>query len=119
MRDDEARCKVRSSLHSSSDSKIDLIDITKRFGGAQGLSCVNLSILSGEIHGLVGENGAGKSTLGRLIQGAFPPDNGEIWISGRRVAYKTPRDAMRDGIAGVAQELSLVPQLSVRRNVLL
>ncbi len=93
--------------------------ISKRYGGAQALEDVSLSVAPGEVHALVGENGAGKSTLGKIIAGAVAPDAGEILVAGRPVHFHSPRDAIREGIALIHQELQLVPALSVLDNVFL
>jgi rhamnose transport system ATP-binding protein len=93
--------------------------ISKRYGGAQALDDVSLSVEPGEIHALVGENGAGKSTLGKIIAGAVALDAGEIVVDGRTVHFHSPRDAIREGIALIHQELQLVPALSVLDNVFL
>ena len=91
----------------------------KRFGGAQALAGVDLSLSLGEVHALVGENGAGKSTLGKCLAGVLRPDEGKLLVDGREVDYHDPRDALQDGIAIVEQELALVPAMTVADNVLL
>jgi ABC-type sugar transport system ATPase subunit len=93
--------------------------LVKRYGGAQALKGVDLSLVEGEVHGLVGENGAGKSTLGKCLAGVVHPDGGEIRVDGVAVEYAVPRDALKDGITIVEQELALVPAMSVADNVLL
>ena len=98
---------------------VELQGVGKRFGGARALQDIDLTIERGTIHGLVGENGAGKSTLGKLIAGVHRPDEGEILVDGHSVRYRAPREALADGITMIAQELSLVPHLSVFQNVLL
>jgi len=98
---------------------VQLRDINKRFGSTHAVRAVSLVIRQGEIHALIGENGAGKSTLGRIIAGAVTPDSGEILLSGRRVFYRSPREALHDGISLIAQEIALVPQRSVIENVYL
>jgi ABC-type sugar transport system ATPase subunit len=100
-------------------SHVELRGIGKRFGGAQALIDVSLIIERGTIHGLVGENGAGKSTLGKVIAGVHRPDEGELLVDGSSVRYRAPREALNDGITMIAQELSLVPALTVFQNVLL
>jgi ABC-type sugar transport system ATPase subunit len=98
---------------------LDLTGIGKRYGGAQALDDVSIRVAPGKIHALVGENGAGKSTLGKIIAGAVAPDQGQIRIDGRLVSFNSPRDAIREGIALIHQELALVPGMSVLDNVFL
>lgn len=93
--------------------------LTKRYGGAAALDDVDITIRRGEIHGLVGENGAGKSTLCKIIAGAVLKDAGEIVVNGRAVAYRSPTDAIADGVTLIAQEVALVPDLDVLANVFL
>jgi ABC-type sugar transport system ATPase subunit len=98
---------------------VELRTVSKRFGGVQALADIDLAIGRGSIHGLVGENGAGKSTLGKIVAGVHRPDAGELWIEGRRVDYRSPRGALRDGVTMIAQEPTLVPHRSVVENVFL
>jgi ribose transport system ATP-binding protein len=93
--------------------------VDKRFGGVHALRAVDLEVERGAIHGLVGENGAGKSTLGKIVAGVHRPDDGELWVDGRRVSYSSPRDALRDGLTIITQEPTLVPHRSVLENVFL
>jgi len=80
---------------------------------------VALEIATGTVHALVGANGAGKSTLGKIIAGAIRPDAGEMYLDGQPVRWADPHDARRHGIALIAQEVALVPHLSVMENVFL
>jgi simple sugar transport system ATP-binding protein/ribose transport system ATP-binding protein len=99
--------------------RLELRGIGKRFGGVQALSAIDLTIQPGTIHALVGENGAGKSTLGKIIAGVHRPDEGEIRVDGDRVDYRSPRAALRRGVAVITQEGALVPHRSVLENVFL
>jgi ABC-type sugar transport system ATPase subunit len=99
--------------------QVEVRGISKRYGGARALDDVSLTVAAGEIHALVGENGAGKSTLGKIIAGAVPADDGEILVGGEQVTFRSPRDAIRLGIALIHQELALVPALSVLDNMFL
>jgi len=83
------------------------------------LSDVDLRIARQSIHALVGENGAGKSTLAKILAGVVRPDDGELLVDGRTVAYRSPRDALVDGITIITQEPTLVPHRSVIENVFL
>ncbi|MDR0488511.1 MAG: sugar ABC transporter ATP-binding protein [Propionibacteriaceae bacterium] len=93
--------------------------IVKRYGGAEVLGGVSISIQPGQILGLVGHNGAGKSTLLKTISGAVRPDDGSILIDGTKVEFSHPADALKAGIATVYQELSLLGNLTVTQNVFL
>jgi len=91
--------------------------IEKWYSGVHALKNVSLSIASGETVGLVGDNGAGKSTLIKILSGFHPPDRGEIRIAGTKVAMRTPRDAMRLGIETIYQNNSMIPTMSIARNL--
>jgi ABC-type sugar transport system ATPase subunit len=93
--------------------------VSKRFGGVHALRGIDLEIANGSIHALVGENGAGKSTLGKILAGVYRPDEGTIFVDGRPVEYRSPRDALADGITIIAQEPTVVPHRSVQENVFL
>lgn len=98
---------------------IELRGISKRFGGTQALDEVSLSVSAGEIHSFVGENGAGKSTLGKIIAGIYAADEGTLLVDGEAVERWNPGIAQRRGVAMIAQELALVPDLTVAQNVFL
>jgi ABC-type sugar transport system ATPase subunit len=99
--------------------RVDARHVSKRYGAAVALDDVSVTILAGSIHALVGENGAGKSTLAKVIAGAVVPDEAELLVDDRPVSYKSPRDAIREGIAIIDQELALVPEMSALDNVFL
>lgn len=94
-------------------------DISKYFPGTQALNKVNMEILAGEVHGLVGENGAGKSTLVNILSGVYKPDNGSIWFGKKKVEINTPSDAYGLGITTFYQEFALAPNLTVMENICL
>jgi ABC-type sugar transport system ATPase subunit len=98
---------------------VELQDISKSFGGTRALEGVSLTIGRGSIHALVGENGAGKSTLGKIISGVHTPDSGQILLDGELVRFHSPRDAISRGVILIAQELAVVPSLTVAQNVFL
>jgi len=98
---------------------VEIRGISKRFGGAQALADIHLTIERGTVHALVGENGAGKSTLGKIISGVIQPDSGELIVEGRPVRFASPREALEGGIAMIQQEIALVPKLTVLKNVFL
>jgi ribose transport system ATP-binding protein len=95
------------------------VEVSKRFGGVTALDRVSLDLHAGEVHALVGENGAGKSTLIKLFTGVHAADEGEITYRGESVSMSVPRDAWEMGISTTFQEISLVPLMSVARNLYL
>ena len=97
---------------------VELRDVGKSFGGLPVLRHIDLTIRPGTVHALVGENGAGKSTLAKIVAGLYSADEGEVLVNGERVSFGSPREALDHGIATIAQELALVPALSVAENVL-
>lgn len=93
--------------------------LTKTYPGVRALDGVDLDVLPGEVHVLLGENGAGKSTLVKILSGAIQPDEGSIEIDGETVILGTPHAAQQAGISTVHQELSLVPNLTIAQNLFL
>ncbi len=98
---------------------LEMRGITKRFPGVLANDNIDLKISSGEVHALLGENGAGKTTLMNILYGFYRPDEGEIFIRGKRVALKSPKDAIANGIGMVHQHFMLVDNLTVTENVVL
>jgi ABC-type uncharacterized transport system ATPase subunit len=99
--------------------KLELSNVTKRFGAVVANDEIDLTIEPGEVHCLLGENGAGKSTLMNLLFGVAQPDAGEIRLDGRPVRFSSPRAAIEAGIGMVHQHFTLVPTLTVAENVML
>jgi ribose transport system ATP-binding protein len=98
---------------------LSLSNISKRFGPTVALDAVNLRLVKGEVHALIGENGAGKSTLMNLLAGLLKPDQGQMEIEGSSYAPASPLEARARGIALIHQELSLFPHLSVAENIMM
>jgi len=96
-----------------------LAGVVKTFPGVRALDGVDLDILPGEVHCLLGQNGAGKSTLIRVLAGAHQPDAGTIELHGSAVTFANPQAAIRAGIATIYQELDLVDDLTVAENIFL
>ena len=96
---------------------VELRGVTKKFPGVVAMCDMHIGIRPGEIHGLIGENGAGKSTLIKVLTGVHIPEEGEIYVDGRKVAFSNPVEARAHGISCVYQELGIVPMLPVVDNV--
>ena len=103
----------------SSAPLVELVDITKRFGGVVACDRVTLSLYPGEIHGVLGQNGAGKSTLMKILIGLVLPDAGETRTHGVERHIHDPQAAAALGIGMVHQHFSLVEPLRVWENVVL
>ncbi|MCD4699037.1 MAG: ATP-binding cassette domain-containing protein [Phycisphaerae bacterium] len=96
---------------------VKLCNIKKTFGAVQALRGVDLTLHHNEVLGLVGDNAAGKSTLMKVLSGAYIPDEGEIFIDGKKVHLANPMDARRLGIEMVYQDYALANNLDVSANV--
>jgi ABC-type sugar transport system ATPase subunit len=93
--------------------------VDKAYGAVAALTGVDLTLVAGEIHAVVGENGAGKSTLLGVIGGSVRPDAGEVFVRGERRDLASPRAARRSGIAVIHQRPALLGELSVAENLAL
>jgi simple sugar transport system ATP-binding protein len=105
--------------HPSGPPRLELRQITKQFPGVLANDRVDLKVMPGEIHALLGENGAGKSTLVKQIYGVLHPDSGDILWEGRSVHIADPHAARALGIGMVFQHFSLFEAMSVLENVAL
>lgn len=100
-------------------SLIELRSISKRFGAVLANDSVNLRVARGSIHGIVGENGAGKSTAMKLLFGMYRPDGGKIVLDGQVRDWKSPAEAIANGIGMVHQHFMLAGPCSALDNILL
>ena len=91
--------------------------ITKQFPGVRALDDIQLEILPGEVHSLLGENGAGKSTLMKILSGAYEPTKGEIVVKGVSYEKLSTRESFELGISIIYQELSVIDELSIMENI--
>ena len=101
------------------DSVLEARAITKRFPGVLANDKINFDIKAGEIHAILGENGAGKSTLMNILFGLYQPDEGDIYVGGEKVNFRSPLDAIDLGIGMVHQNRKLVPAHTVIENIIL
>jgi simple sugar transport system ATP-binding protein len=93
--------------------------ISKRFPGVLANDNIDFAIKAGEIHAILGENGAGKTTLMKILFGQYQPDEGEVFVAGQPVRFKSPIDAIDIGIGMVHQHRKLVLAHSVIENIIL
>jgi simple sugar transport system ATP-binding protein len=100
-----------------SDPVIEVKNLHKWYSGVHALKGVSLNVERGEALGLVGDNGAGKSTLINILSGLHQQDEGEVIVDGRPVQITNPRDAMALGIETIYQYNSMVPIMSIARNL--
>src|SRR5579871_1604844 len=98
---------------------LEMRGITKRYPGIVADDRVDFDLRRGEVHALLGENGAGKSTLMNILYGLTRPDEGEIVVAGRQVAFSSAKDAITAGIGMVHQHFMLIPVMTVAENIVL
>jgi general nucleoside transport system ATP-binding protein len=98
---------------------LELRGITKQFPGVLANDHIDLTLMPGEIHALLGENGAGKTTLMNILYGLYHPDQGQILVRGKELVMESPSNAIQAGIGMVHQHFMLVPVFTVTENVML
>ncbi|MCP3027212.1 sugar ABC transporter ATP-binding protein [Halobacillus sp. A5] len=98
---------------------VKMSEIDKSFAGNRVLQNVNFSVQAGEVHALMGENGAGKSTLIKVLTGIHSRDGGTITVKGKDVIFSHPKEAEKQGIVVIHQELNIIPHLTVTENMFL
>lgn len=104
---------------SSCDVVVEMRNIVKKFPGVVANDNVSLKICRGEVLAILGENGAGKTTLMNILYGLYLPDEGSIYINGKRVIHASPKDAIKNGVGMVHQHFTLVDDLTVAENIVL
>lgn len=93
--------------------------LTKRYGQVTALDGADFELRAGEILAVIGDNGAGKSSLIKCLSGATIPDEGEIFLDGNRIQFRSPIDARRAGIETVYQDLAVAPAMTIAENLFL
>ena len=93
--------------------------LVKRYGQVVAMDGANFELYPHEILAVIGDNGAGKSTLIKALSGALVPDEGEIYLNGEQVRFRSPIDARKYGIETVYQDLAVAPALNIVDNLFL
>ena len=106
-------------MNPNNDLILQMIDVTKDFSGVVVLRDVNFELKRGEVHAIVGQNGAGKSVLMKILNGVYTRSSGKIILDGEDVHFANPHDACMKGIGMIYQEFSLIPTMSVAKNIFL
>jgi simple sugar transport system ATP-binding protein len=106
-------------MKKQASSLLEARNLTMRFGGAEAVSDVSLSVAAGEVHCLLGDNGAGKSTLIKMLSGVYQPTSGTITLDGSVTRLSDPRAARDKGISTVHQYGGTAPLMSIDRNFFL
>jgi D-xylose transport system ATP-binding protein len=101
------------------DNAVELINITKKFGGVEALRGVTMTIKKGAVTAIVGDNGAGKSTLIKCLSGLHTPTSGDIRVNGKDVRISSPHDSREHGIETVYQDLAVIDTLTAAENLYL
>jgi len=108
-----------AALQSPREHLLSMAGISKSFSGVRVLREVDFDVRAGEVHVVAGENGAGKSTLINVLGGVHGRYEGNVFLEGRRVRFRSAAEAARHGISMIHQEMSLVPCMSVVDNIFL
>ncbi len=98
---------------------IDMKDIVKKFGDFTANDHINLRVLKGQVHAILGENGAGKSTLMNVLYGLYQPTSGQIFVDGKQEVIDGPKKAIELGIGMVHQHFMLIQPFTVTENIVL
>jgi len=119
MPDSESIARSDHDVAAKAPCKLRAAGLRKCFGGIEVLHGIDLDLMAGEVHALIGENGAGKSTIINILSGRISPDSGQVELDQRIAKFGNPLAAKRAGVSIIAQELELVPTLSILENVFL
>jgi len=91
--------------------------LVKRYGKVTALDHADFDLMPGEILAVIGDNGAGKSSMIKAVSGATIPDEGQVWLEGQEINFRSPIEAREKGIETVYQQLAMSPALSIADNM--
>ncbi len=103
---------------SNADTILNIANVSKRFGGLQALTDVNVKIMQGQIYGLIGPNGAGKTTFFNVITGLYQADSGSFELAGKPYSPSAPHEVAKAGIARTFQNIRLFGEMTALENVM-
>lgn len=107
------------TAHSNAPIVMQAKSLVKRYGQVTALDGADFELRAGEILAVIGDNGAGKSSLIKALSGATIPDQGEVFLDGQAIQFKSPIDARRAGIETVYQDLAVAPAMTIAENLFL
>ena len=107
------------TVHSNAPIVMQAKGLVKRYGQVTALDGADFELRAGEILAVIGDNGAGKSSLIKALSGATIPDQGEVFLDGKPIHFKSPIDARRAGIETVYQDLAVAPAMTIAENLFL
>ena len=107
------------NAHSNAPIVMQAKGLVKRYGQVTALDGADFELRAGEILAVIGDNGAGKSSLIKALSGATIPDQGEIFLDGQPIHFRSPIDARRAGIETVYQDLAVAPAMTIAENLFL
>jgi fructose transport system ATP-binding protein len=107
------------TVHSNAPIVMQAKGLVKRYGQVTALDGADFELRAGEILAVIGDNGAGKSSLIKALSGATIPDQGEVYLDGKPIHFKSPIDARRAGIETVYQDLAVAPAMTIAENLFL
>lgn len=107
------------TVHSNAPIVMQAKGLVKRYGQVTALDGADFELRAGEILAVIGDNGAGKSSLIKALSGATIPDQGEVFLDGQPIQFKSPIDARRAGIETVYQDLAVAPAMTIAENLFL
>jgi fructose transport system ATP-binding protein len=109
----------QTSSRSSAPLVMEARGLVKRYGQVTAINGADFELRPGEILAVIGDNGAGKSSMIKALSGAVVPDEGQIFLDGQLVSFRSPIDARWQGIETVYQDLAVAPAMTIAENLFL
>lgn len=119
MESNEATTATATPPSPDAPALIEYRGLVKHYGPVKALKGVDFEIRRGEVLGLLGDNGAGKSTLIKILSGIVTPTAGQLFADGQPARIRNRRDSYKLGIETIYQDIALVDQMDIMRNIFL